>query len=1301
MNSDIDPAILPDGEYISAENIDTFSGVAIPMKGLAQLTAHEYDSAIERGYLLAPEDNKIYYFYTAYDEFNVLAAEGLIEYDISNNTQKDILKTLTGKLGFTTKITGVNLEGDFIFWSDGVMPPRRVDRTIEYEVDGFEEIDISVIKEAPTKAPTLAMYQVSGGENNLEEKFLSFFTNYKYVTGEYSAYSPASRIAFTPENFDFDYSTHTNNGMVNAYNSVNITFDVGNRLVSEVKLFSKEAGSNSVKLIDTFNKAELGYADGSEQSHVFDNSKVYKVMPTDQLNRIFDNVPLLAGAQEIIGNRLLYGDYTEGRDIVDSEGNKIEMKHTVGYKYDTTATKTSPKESVKSNRDLEIAISYQDEQTRSTTPLVSKENTIFIKHENAIHKNTLQVDIPHKAPEFATSYRFFIKQQTLDYEVIIPTLFYEEGVYRWVRYEEADKDKINAGDFLVVKRDSSGLLTENVEVKILEAGFQTQHFLRPEFTGDESVDNELRKIQNRAGYYFKIKPKDFVMDYGDLEVLEDSVYHNTRNKYDNPIRDEQIALEQPYLYGDELLEGITSTGTYTPPALSLLTSDYDLTNYKDIRFTITILAGGTHFDWECNANTILPSPSGANIEILPAGQTTLLDYGVSIVFPENTGYTEDDYITISGKNTFNDRRSSHKAIACLMGFSDANLTANIFDNTTTEDEILTNEAVEGGANITFFIREYGGDGEATVLATYYDFPSSSRRYENLEEWYYGEDISFDGISDADVFFRRGYKTTNDGSYRFYDKGDDIKYAMHILIRGQVVGKTTDAQKRGKISANIKIVQSTEEAQFMLFETRPKEVADNDTFFEIGDTYKIDSNGNHLGDAILSGGLDVDQDYDNDTEAQVNLRFFDCYSFGNGVESYKIKDVFNGNHMRLDARGMTPIDDYKLNRREAELTYSGPVSLSTQVNQLNEFNLGTLNFKELSTEQEGPIRRLATRNGDVIVLQDRLISKVMFGRTILSNVDGTTNVVATNDVLGAQAFYTQKFGIGDYAESYAEFGNNFYFLDPHNGTIVRGGYSGLDEIVYGRKNFFKDELKNLVGDAQGGYDLLKDTYIVSVNDVLQYYKELNRGWMTTKNLSIDGIASMDNRTFAFINGNLFEMYAGGNATASINTVVNKFPHETKVFEALRLESNNKLDVGISASHGDSKVTEYEKREDFYYGEIPKSTVSDSNKYGLGVVDSVNGLNITMKSDINYKLSIGDNIILSTGLIGEVQSISGNTITVDSIATVVISGDYILGEKVSDIEGDSIRGTLGFLEIHFDTSDDHKLLAINVNSGKSFN
>ena len=1299
MNSDIDPSQLPEGEYINAENIDTFTGVAIPLKGLTKLTSNGYFDSTSLGTLPAPKDNKIYYFYIAYDDQGAFEAEGLLEYDISTNTQKDILKSVIGKLGLTKKITSINIEGDFIFWTDGVMPPRKVDRTIEYAVDGFEEIDISVIKEAPVYAPSLTMYQVSGGENNLEERFYYFCTKFKYVTGEYSAFSPFSRIAFTPENFDFDYSTHTNNGMVNAFNSVDIKFNVGNHLVTEVLLLSKEVGSNTMSLIDTFDKEELGYADGTDQSYTFDNSKEYKVMPTDQLNRIFDNVPLLAGAQEIIGNRLVYGDYTEGRDIEDGEGNKIELTHTVGYKSDTTASSTSPKESVKSNRDLEIGIAYQDAQTRSTTPLVSKKNTIFIKHENAVNKNTLQVTIPHKAPAFASTYRFFIKQKTLDYEVIIPTLFYEEGVYRWVRYEEADKDKINAGDFLIVKRDSAGLITENVEVKILEAGFKTQHFLRPEFTGKESTDKELRKIRQRAGYYFKIKPKDFVMNLGDLEVLEDSVYHNTRNRYDNPIRDEQKSIEQPYLYGDELLEGIASSGTYVPPALGDLLSDYDLTNYRDVRFICTIDSGGTTFSWETNAKTTAPSPSGANVAIPAGGGTVALHYGVEVVFPINTGYTEDDYFTVSAKNEFNDRRSSRKAIACLKGFTHDTLSNELDDDAS--GEVLTNEAIEGGSDITIFVKEYGGDSESTILETYFNFPSSSKRYENMEEWYYGESISFDGIGDQDVFFRRGYKTDNDNSYVFHDRGDDITYAMHLLIRGQVVGKVTKSKKRGKISANIKIVQSTEEEEFMLFETRPRETVENDVFFEIGDTYQVDAEGNHLGNAILSGGLDINQDSENLIAAEVNLRFFDCYAFGNGVESYKIKDVFNGNHMRLDARSMATIDEYKSNRRFSDLTWSGGISLSTQINQLNEFNLSTINFKELSTNQEGPIRKLGTRKGDIIVLQERLVSKVMFGRTILSNVDGTVNVVATESILGAQTFYASKFGIGDRAESYAEFNNNFYFLDPHNGTIVRGGYSGLDEIVYGRKNFFKDQLKSLSGETQSVYDLLQDSYIVSVNNKLQYYKELNSGWMTTKNLTVDCMVSLDNRTFSFVNGELYENYTGGNVGASIDTVVNKFPHDTKLFEAIRLESSYALDVDVSANTGLSSVESYEKREDFFYSEIPKSSVSVSNKYGLGIVESVDGYSFTLKSDLNYKLSIGDSILNDTGGLGVIQSISGRTITADEFLDDLTVGDFVLGVKDATVEGDSLRGTLGFLNINFDANHDHKLLAINVITAKSHN
>jgi hypothetical protein len=1284
MNTDVDPTKLGKGEYIEANNVSPFTGALIPMKKPTQRTFENLSNPVILGDLQNPVLSKSYYFYK---EDN---SDGLIEYDINTHDVRYVLKSTTGLLNFQNAINSVNLIGDYLFWTNKDNAPRRVDLTKTYATDGFTEKDIQVIQPAPVNSPILTMYDTnsagsstidSNGENNIEERFLSFCTAYKSKTGEMSAFSPFSRIAFTPEKFSYDYSTHINNGMVNAYNSVDVRFNVGNYLIEEVHLYFKVSGSNSVYRVDKFNKEDLGDVDDDDRTYTFNNMKRDKVMRTSLLSRTHDMVPLLAGAQGVAGSRLFYVDYEEGRDLVDSNGSKVVLEHSVDY-ISNVIDASVPKESLKSNRDIEIGLLYIDAQTRITPSLVSKTNTTFIKHSDAVNENRLKITIPHNPPEFATHYRLCVKQSTMDYDVIIPSRFYEDGVFRWVQFQDSDKDKINSGDFLVVKRDSQGLIEENIEVRILEVAYKEANFLRPEFTGNADEDEELRKIKQDAGYYFKIKPRRFSMSYADLEILEDDSYHNTRNAYDNYVSGEAKTIEAPIFYGDGM-EGIVSGGTYTPPSIT----GYDSRgNAEDIRIKLVINTGGSTFDMTTNSTEVSP-PTLANETIPTDGSAVSLAYGVTVTFPSaNAGYIVGNEIVISAKKSFDDSDSINRATLCFKGF-------------TSQTGTGTNESVQGGASVSFYLKEYGGvDKVSSLYEEDKDFPASSKDYDNLEEWWHEEGNSFTNVDDSMVFFRRGYKTRRDSSYLFYDKGNDISYPMHMFLRGQLPGGS--GSKRAKMTGTLKIEQFEDSSKFALFETRPKDNPEADLFYEIGDTYEI-KHGKHLGNSFLSGALDQDQT--DVLPAVIHSRFFNCYAFGNGVESYKIKDSALGSYMRLDSRVFPALEDYKREKRESDFTWSGAFNEDFKRNNLNEFNSAELNFKPLSTKDSGPIRKIITRDGDFVVFQERLVSKVMFGRTILSNVDGTVNVVATNDILGAQNFYSQVFGVGNFPESVAEYGNNFFFLDPYNGTIVRGGFSGLDEIVGGRKMFFKDEIKSASMETPNAvYDLLNDSYVVNINGVMQYYREAYKGWTTqNENYGSNTMFSMDNRVFIYIQGDVHEMYTGEQGPASVKTAANMSPDVTKVFEALRLESNQPLDITVTANQGSAKVVLYEKREDFYHGEIPKSADGGGNKYGLGLVKEVNGLVVTMSSKVNYQASVGDLFTIGDVAVGKIESISGFDLTLDSASITVLSGVFAKVEKSEGIEGSSVRGTVAILDIEFDEGKDHKLLAVNTNIDKSYN
>jgi len=487
MDKDLDDRLLQDGQYRDALNIrlanSESSNVGAIEKSLSNMLVSELtigdnvktigsvsDEFEEKIYLLLKSDLGCY----------------IVEYDVNTQTTVFVAKdTRIGALNVLNfsedfLITGINIVIDsdngnrLLFFSDGNTQPKCVNierGKLNYLASDFTEEMILVIKKPPLDAPTIVLGNTPDEENNIEEKFPSFLYRYRYLDGEFSAFSPLSEVGFLAKSFNYDYSTQSNESMVNTFNKVDITINTGGSLITDVQIAFKESGSNALYLIENYDKAEQTWANNVPVSVSFTNNKIYKVLAEKELFRIYDNVPLKAKAQDIIDNMLVYGNYTENFDIADSLNAKINIDLTA-EKVSTAIASNAATRSLKSNRDYEVAISYLDEYGRMTTPLTSEKNTIYIPNSDSISQNKIKVNIANKAPEFAKYYRFFIKQTKGDYETIAPTLFYQDGSYRWVKLEGADKDKVKEGDFLVVKSDSQSVTGNLVTTKVLEVKYQ-------------------------------------------------------------------------------------------------------------------------------------------------------------------------------------------------------------------------------------------------------------------------------------------------------------------------------------------------------------------------------------------------------------------------------------------------------------------------------------------------------------------------------------------------------------------------------------------------------------------------------------------------------------------------------------------------------------------------------------------------------------------------------------------------------------------------------------------------------------
>ena len=177
-----------------------------------------------------------------------------------------------------------------------------------------------------------------------EYKFPRFALRYKYEDGEYSAFSPFSEVAFLPGDFEYNPKKGFNLGMTNNCRSIIVGNILNNipRDVIEVDVLYKESNSTNVYTVKTIKKhdPEWDPTNSKYNKLEIESEIIYATVPSNQLLRPYDNVPLNAIAQEFVGNRLIYGNYKQQFDLLDKYGNIItpEMDIEISPKDPTTLT---------------------------------------------------------------------------------------------------------------------------------------------------------------------------------------------------------------------------------------------------------------------------------------------------------------------------------------------------------------------------------------------------------------------------------------------------------------------------------------------------------------------------------------------------------------------------------------------------------------------------------------------------------------------------------------------------------------------------------------------------------------------------------------------------------------------------------------------------------------------------------------------------------------------------------------------------------------------------------------------------
>lgn len=1075
MDKSLDDRLLPDGVYRDALNIKVSS-----LDGDSAGTVHNHlgnTEVLNVNTLLTNEgftsqstmtpigsyvdvkSNNIFWFITT-SLYDIIAVYNETDLGVSSGSLLLVETKSGGIMNFNSGylITGVNLVDDLLFFTDNLNPPRRINIGVTYRDGNISEDTVNVIVRPPIDSPVINLVSdTTNNENNIEDKFIRFAYRYKYKGNEISAISPFSKTAFEAQDFSFDFSTRINKSMRNKANAVEITVDLGGDEVDEVEILMKDSRSSNAVLVGSIKRSQY-ISQGQTYTYKFSNNKVYTVIPSSQINRLFDNVPLRARSQDLIGRRIVYGNYTQFFDIKRTTGDVVpdfQLLYRSSFQGDGIQSET-----FKSARDYEVGIAYLDDFGRMTTVLESEKNTTHIPSKQCVNKNDLYVRINSKAPEFASYYRFFLKQNKGTYYNIIPVSIHNDGKFMYFEIAKYDVDKVRTGDYIYVKSTPSGVVPSPEKYKIIEAEIKEKNFLN-NANGQDS------------GFYIKIEAdSDIVFDEKDIEYVYNKGRGATGKNVRNPLDKYKKHLDKPIFYGNGFseLQYASSYSGYSAESDQRIIVEvtnagkfsyrkYDESNWEQEDISMT-------FGWQ-------------NISLNIGGSSKVV---ARIKFSNTSSYTVGDSWRLNyrgdKKNIFGRDINYNSSVKIDGGFG---IVSNV---TWTNNNTKWSTSITPGSKIKISIDDNG-------LQPVQEF-FSSNYYENLEEWFFEDKIyskfnhfvnsngSQVNIGGKAVFFRRGTGVWKDAFYDtdYIHNTGDQSGSIKMIIKGQESAKNatglTGTFTREDVDMIVGITIALPQ-NITILETDGK-INDDEVYYELPTTYPILPGGFH--GKVLSS----DQNQAANVAANITIEDFNAITFGNGLESSTIDDDFNAPNILPSPRANASIDRYEQIVAENSLTYSGVYNESTSTNNLNEFNLSLANFKALDKEY-GSIQKLYSRDSDLIVFQENKVSKVLFGKNLLADSIGGGSVVSIPEVLGIQIPYTAEFGISKNPESFAKWGNDIFFTDEKRGAVLNLSQNGINQISsYGMKSWFRDLFDTTAGKQKlGCFDPHDFKYVLSWNE----------------------------------------------------------------------------------------------------------------------------------------------------------------------------------------------------------------------------
>ena len=1317
VNKDVDIRLLEQGEIIHSENLRFRNigkdGIVATDYGNMLLSDVASSGMVCNGASYDANQNRIFYWIT---DSNGL--DRVVMYELGTG-QTTILLEGDLNLDKDSKILTANEINDLLFWVDsGRNNPRQLD--LKREFNTFTEDDISVIKMPPLEEPSIRLIRNHEiDDNELSERIIYFAYRYRYDNNEYSSISFYSKPSFFPEDFNWDIGSLNNSGMVNLYNEIEVFFKTGSNRVIEVDLLYREANSSTVYRLRKFNKEEEGWGDDETKSFKFSNNKAIDVIPQDDVNALYYNVPNRPFTQELIFNRLVYGNYFEGFDLVDHNNDKIFLNYFV--------------ESVSENVHNPIPVSSIEDNELVFTPDSLERGSLYSFDFNLtgeLFDNAPSVENV-EAPNFFDKFYLLLTQDYNSVSELLSSNDFSAFLDRVNSSIEQSVDHIEDSE-LVFSNDIQGRVSGN-DIILSKYDFTISVDMTPYDDDDSdylsmmillnynvsSIDNitnsRMSTMKSNRGYEVAIYYYDkwnrqtsaLVGDDNTVFIphanaikqnkLKVTVAHNPPKdavKFKFGVKEGRLPYETIYAYdyysddefryirldsenkdkvkaGDKIIPKIDESGffnLYKPIDVldvELQEEDFIKSSTLSLVSDNTIRENKHHlYEYDVELRECSRGVPPSEVIVEPFSERRRIE------LPTFYEYTQ----------TYGD--AYHDEAGGLLGMWRLLIRRYL----ELYQENTYHIPIPKGTVFELSIVSWKADDGVEDSIVY----TAARDYENFLDWANDVNMQLDEhsyfligtdyqITDewvnnnaSDI---RNTNNSNNQRNKIDRLGNHIDLfagKIFIRLRGEYEGGGCAINNYGRMRYQFKLERGIKRKQkgLIVFETLP-EINNEKIFYETAETFHI-----------------VDNLHEGQQVFEATLEHFNAFSFGNGVESWKIRDRFintdvAGKSINGKFRGVTVLEEeFKELHRESDLIYGGEYNDDMRFNALNAFNPSLGNWKVLDKEK-GSVQRLLSRDTNILVFQSEKTGQVMYGKSVLYDQAGLAVIQETNDVLGSYQAFGGEFGISNNPESLASWGGAVYHTDKKRGVVLRLSNSGYDAISnYGMNNYFNRELHKSNGFLYGGFDPENNEYLLSIDGGVWAFNETENSFNTHWQYQPEFMIYANNKLYSWNKGKMYEhgigkshnVFYGERKGCRLVFVFNEAAHIDKVFNAISIYGNESWDMELKTNLTSSNITreEFSKKESFYHAFLRRDTEESSrNVFSLGIVEDVLG-NIVRVSGGSDLVSVGDDVLNEDGIyVGTIDFKHGNELTLSNIGSIS-NGMFLIASKSNRIEGSPLRG-----------------------------